>query len=136
MLLLFAAKVQRRGFCSAVWTSSMAKFPLTCTRKEREEAKKEQRRITQLEKDKEAMEKGIASSKQMILTLAEKGVAHLRSYTVAHLKDLIWYKFKSDVYKQQGIKKAGLVDAATVLYQQKANGNEEVKPKIQFPIFT
>ena len=80
----------------------------------------------QLEKDKEAKEKGVASSKEMMLTLVEKGVAHLRSYTVAHLKDLIRYEFKSDVYKQQGIKKAGLVDAATVLYQQKANGNEKV----------
>ena len=79
-----------------------------------------------LEKDKEAKEKGVASSKEMMLTLVEKGVAHLRSYTVAHLKDLIRYEFKSDVYKQQGIKKAGLVDAATVLYQQRANGNEEV----------
>ena len=48
-----------------------------------------QRRITQLEKDKEAKEKGVASSKEMMLTLAEKRVAHLRSYTVAHLKDLI-----------------------------------------------
>ena len=45
-------------------------------RKEQEEAEKEQRGIAQLKKDKQAKEKGVASSKEMMLTLAEKGVVH------------------------------------------------------------
>ena len=94
-------------------------------RKEQEEAEKAQRSIARLEKEKEAQEKGLELCKKMMEELAQKGSAHIKTYTVANLKDLLRYEFKSDVYKQQGIKKDGLVDAATQLYQQKTNGNEE-----------
>ena len=94
-------------------------------RKEQEEAEKEQRRIARLEKEKEAQEKGLELCKKMMEELAQKGSAHIKTYTVANLKDLLHYEFKSDVYKQQGIKKAGLVSAAIKLYEQASMNNEE-----------
>ena len=45
-------------------------------------------------------------------------------YTVVKLKDLIRYKFNSDVYKCNGIKKAGLVDEAMKMYRQSQVNNE------------
>ena len=93
-------------------------------RKEQEEAEKEQRRIARLEKEKEAQENGLEQCKKMMEELAQKGSAHIKTYTVANLKDLLRYKFKSDVYKQQGIKKAVLADEAIELYEQASMNNE------------
>ena len=47
--------------------------------------------------------------------LVDKGEEHMKRLTVTELKDLIRYHFASDRYKEKGIKKAGLVAAATEL---------------------
>ena len=77
-----------------------------------------------MQKEKEAEEKGVDLCKVMMAELAEKGIEHIRTYTVARLKDLICYKFHSDVYKRNGIKKAGLVDEAMKMYRQSRVNNE------------
>ena len=55
--------------------------------------------------------------------LAQKGSAHIKTYTVANLKDLLRYEFMSDVYQRQGIKKAGLANTAIEFYHQAGINN-------------
>ena len=55
--------------------------------------------------------------------LAQKGSAHIKTYTVANLKDPLHYEFMSDVYKRQGIKKAGLANAEIEFYHQAGMNN-------------
>ena len=50
----------------------------------------------------------------------KKGIHHISKITVAPLKDLIWYKFKSDLYKQLQILKPALVKGTIALYNKQS----------------
>ena len=98
--------------------------------KAQKEAQKKERKLAKIAKEKEKEENARVVNVQTIADIKEKGVEHIKKLTVAILKDLLAYYFKSDAHKEKGVRKPQLIDIVTRLFVEN-DGNEVLQEEEQ-----